>query len=449
MKKELQDMKKVFGFTLKNQFRSGRYRAGVIVISIILFVLPVVVFAFMGRTGADTGTTARTQIAENPVSQVYVVDETGLDLTGFEQISQTAGNSDEISWKTGSDFSAVREQTRGTDDTVILLLEQENGRIQMHLLIPDDSSLEQEDCQYLESCLESGFPAVLAASADLDAGQTEHIGSTVRTEVVSGGDEGDTSAVGAAREVLSAVLPYVFIMALYFMVLIYGQQVANNVIMEKSSKLMDTFLTSVKPVSMIFGKVFAIVCSSIFQFALWAIALLLGLFCGGRILGTGGTAAGALQVMADGGWFGELFSLPGIILAVLLLISGFLLYCALASIGGSAAGKQEDLSSTNVLFTMILVVSFLVSLWAGGVGLGSEEAAAAWIYWIPFTSVLTLPGRLMLGEISPVVGIGSLAVSVAAAVVFLILAAKIYKMMALYKGNPPTPAKLFQMLREK
>ena len=449
MKKELQDMKKVFAFTLKNQFRSGRYRAGAIVISIILFVLPVVIFTFMGRTGENNGT-VQTQIAENPVSQVYVVDETGLNLTGFEQISQTAGSTDEISWNTGSDLGAVREQTRGTDDAVILLLEQENGTIGMHLLIPDDSSLEQEDCQSLERLLESGFPAVLAASADLDAVQTESIGSPVQTEVVSAGEEQqDTSAAGTARQALSAALPYVFIMVLYFMVLIYGQQVANNVIMEKSSRLMDTFLTSVKPVSMIFGKVFAIVCSSILQFALWVIALLLGLFCGGRILGAEGTEAGALQFMTDGGWFGELFSLPGIILAVLLLISGFLLYCALASIGGSAAGKQEDLSSTNVLFTMILVISFLVSLWAGGVGLGSGEAAAVWIYWIPFTSVLTLPGRLMLGEIPPAVGIGSLAVSVAATVVFLILAAKIYKMMALYKGNPPTPAKLFRMLREK
>ena len=71
------------------------------------------------------------------------------------------------------------------------------------------------------------------------------------------------------------------------------------------------------------------------------------------------------------------------------------------------------------------------------------------VYWVPFTSVLTLPGRLLLGEVSLTVGAGALAVSVAAAVLFLALAAKIYRMMALYKGNPPTPAKLFAMLREK
>ena len=86
------------------------------------------------------------------------------------------------------------------------------------------------------------------------------------------------------------------------------------------------------------------------------------------------------------------------ILSVLLLLSGFLLYCAIASIGGSAAGKQEDLSSTNVLFTMILVVSFLVSLAVGGVGIGSSGAASAWVYWVPFTSVLDAAGQAAAGR---------------------------------------------------
>ena len=81
--------------------------------------------------------------------------------------------------------------------------------------------------------------------------------------------------------------------------------------------------------------------------------------------------------------------------------------------------------------------------------MGGGSDAAVWIYWIPFTSVLTLPGRLILGEVPLEIGIGALAVSVVTAVIFLYLAAKIYRMMALYRGNPPTPAKLFRMLRGK
>ena len=54
----------------------------------------------------------------------------------------------------------------------------------MHLLIPDESSLEQDDCQILESSLESGFSAVLAASAGVDVRQAEVIQNPVQTEIV-------------------------------------------------------------------------------------------------------------------------------------------------------------------------------------------------------------------------------------------------------------------------
>ena len=42
-----------------------------------------------------------------------------------------------------------------------------------------------------------------------------------------------------------------------------------------------------------------------------------------------------------------------------MIVAGFLLYCALSSIGGAMAGKPEDLSVTNVLFTVILVAKLL------------------------------------------------------------------------------------------
>ena len=447
MKKELHDMRKVFAFTLRAQLRQKKYRAAVIVVCLVLFLLPVAVMGFLGK---DTGDSKVSQAAtgKNPVAQVCVADETGLGLTGFETLQVTEGENGRISWQIYGSLAEAESRLEGTSDGLILLLERKTEEIQMHLLIPEGSSLEKEDCQVIQNLLDREFSTVLAESAGVSAGQIQQAAEPVQTQAVTVGEE-NASEADSARDMLSSVMPYIFIMVLYFMVLIYGQQVAGSVIMEKSSKLMDTFLTSVKPVSMIFGKVFAIVCSSILQFALWVAALILGLFAGNHILTAGSGAAGALGFLAENGWFREIFSVPGMILAVLLLLSGFLLYCALASIGGSAAGKTEDLSSTNVLFTMILVISFLVSLAAGGVGLGGGEAASAWVYWVPFTSVLTLPGRLMLGEVSLITGVGSLAVSIAATVVILVLAARIYKMMALYKGTPPNPARLFAMLREK
>ncbi len=449
MKKILKDMKKIFAFTLQNQFRSKKYKGATIVIPILLFFLPVIIMLGLNASGQNLKSPEK-EAAGNVISRVYVADETGLGLTGFDTLDQLGvEHFDHISWNMCEDMESARTEAKGRDDTVILLLEQESGQIRMHLLIPEDSALEQEDCEGLENFLTAAFPEVLAHSAGVDPAQAIDIEGSVQSRVVweNGGE--DTSPDAVVREIFSYALPYIFIMVLYFLVLVYGQGVANSIVMEKSSKLMDTFLTSVKPASIIFGKVSAIVCASIIQFALWAAGLLLGFVCAVHLTEGGGTGADILTFIKSSGFFKEMFSVPGIIIAVLILISGFVLYCAIASIGGSAAGKSEDLSSTNVLFTTILVVSFFISLAAGGISMGESGQAAVWVYWIPFTSVLTLPGRLILGEVSLGLGIGALGVSLATTVVFLYLAAKIYRMMALYRGNPPTPAKLFRMLRGK
>ncbi len=59
------------------------------------------------------------------------------------------------------------------------------------------------------------------------------------------------------RDILGFVIPYLNTMLLYFFVLFYGQGVAQSVITEKTSKLMEFFLISVCPSAMILGKLAA------------------------------------------------------------------------------------------------------------------------------------------------------------------------------------------------
>lgn len=279
MKKILKDMKKIFAFTLQNQLRSKKYKGATIVIPILLFFLPVIIMLGLNASGQNFKSPEK-EAADNVISRVYVTDETGLGLTGFDTLDQLGvEHFDHISWNMCEDMESARIEAKGQDDTVILLLEQESGQIQMHLLIPEDSALEQEDCEGLENFLTAAFPEVLSHSAGVDPAQTGNIEGSVQSRVVWENGAEDTSPDAVVREIFSYALPYIFIMVLYFLVLVYGQGVANSIVMEKSSKLMDTFLTSVKPASIIFGKVAAIVCSSIIQFALWAAGLLLGFVC--------------------------------------------------------------------------------------------------------------------------------------------------------------------------
>ena len=83
-----------------------------------------------------------------------------------------------------------------------------------------------------------GFDSVLMAYADMlsvaNGGTASYYGSE---EAEGGGDSQDSMEM-----MISIFLSFIIVMVLYFFVLAYGQGVANSVVMEKSSKLMESFL---------------------------------------------------------------------------------------------------------------------------------------------------------------------------------------------------------------
>ena len=131
------------------------------------------------------------------------------------------------------------------------------------------------------------------------------------------------------------------------------------------------------------------------------------------------------------------------VLAALILLAGFLLYCALAAVGGSLAGKPEELQSANMLFTLILVVSFFCALYSG---LNGAEGFG-WLDAVPFTAILVTPSRLLLCSVPPVMGAVSLLLTLALGALAVLLAGKVYTLMAMYKGEVPKPGQVIRMLR--
>ena len=469
MKNELKGLGKIFAFTFERQVKSTGYLVGTIVFALLCFLLPAGIMAAVEYFGGDSDSAVETA-AVSPVQTVYVADGTdgAADWNLLTQAgSETFGG---ISYVTCGSLEEADAQAGQEEHSLILLLEEakkiaqenalsqvsngsQNG-YQMHLLLPDNTSLSEGDAGDLESFLQANFQIILLQKSGIDPAAAAELLVPATTEVTTVGEEAlseTEAALESMREVLGMLLPYLNIMILYFLVLFYGQGVANNVIMEKTSKLMDTFLVAVKPTAMVFGKVLAVTAASMLQFVIVAASLIGGFAAGSALVRMINPDSDMLLLLFFDSLseFQGVMTVPGILLAVVMMVSGFFLYCSLSAIGGSAAGKPEDLSSTNVVFTTVLIVSFLAALYAGGIGSMDSGAFAKWLDFVPFTSILVTPSRIMLGEVSLGMGFVSLLLVLIVSVLCLLLAGKVYRMMALYKGNPPTPAKLMKMLKEK
>lgn len=452
MKHEFSGFTRIFSFTFTQHVKGRSYKTTSIVLALLCFLLPAVIISSMAAFGSGSNAAKTPEAAVTAAKQVLVVDESGLGcdfntltVPGYEAFSDivygTAENVDEA-------LAAADK------NTLVLQIQAEGNAYALRVLLPEDSLLKRSDAENFESYLNAAFPYALIEASGLSPEQMAALFAPVQTtEQMQFPDpesaEATDDGFDGLREVLAYLIPYLNVMVLYFLVLIYGQSVSNSVIMEKTSKLMDTFLVAVRPPAMILGKVLAICLTAILQFVLWIAALLAGLACGCALarIADPDTSLSIVMLFDNLDLFSSVFSLPGILLGLLVVLAGFLLYCALASIGGAMAGKPEDLSSTNMLFTLALIASFFLTIYSGG--MTGVLDAGNWLNYFPFSAILTVPGLAALGAMPLPNVLISLGIILLCALIIMYFAGKIYKMMALYKGNPPKLSKIFSMLRAK
>ena len=463
MKKELRGFSKIFAFTFRQQTRRRGFLITLILVALLCLLIPsgaMTAAAYFGQDDAaashDGNEMSEAEAYEANLTKAMASVKEILVVNETDDAAYSAGALGQFDFgaAAGVSFAGIRftdcgsfedacGRAENTDDTLILDTVREGTVYQLQLLIPEGSGISRETAEALQPAL-SAYGTIAAGSYNAAHDLKEEEGM-----FDFGGETGSESdPLAEAKGVLGFLLPYVNIMVLYFFVLIYGQSLAQSVIMEKNSKLMESFLVSVRPTAMILGKLSAVCLCGVMQLTLWILCLL-----GGFALGCAGAKAAdpdtdmliVLLMESFGRMTQGMFSVGGISMTLLLVLAGMLLYCSLAGIGGAIAGKPEDLSSANVMFTMVLVASFFACLAAGGLNGLSE--GAAWMDWVPFTAVLVTPARVLLGSVSLVKGFACLLVILAAALLLTVAAGKLYKLMALYRGEMPGPKKLLEMLR--
>ena len=425
-KSKFRGMGRVLAFTLSREMKGRGYQGLTIVVALVCLLVPVLL---LGVFSGEESTPEPDFGAE----EIVYVDETAGEGLALEKCAQLLP--EVFAGLTYRQAGSVQEAGAMAEErTLVVVLEDGADGISAQVLLPEDTALAETDAQSCAEGLQLCLPQLLLEQSGISEEQLPRVES--RTE--------QTAADGSGiRAAVTMIVSYVTLMVLYFMVLFYGQSVANSVLLEKSSKLMDFFLVTVEPVAMVLGKILAVALAGLVQVAAWAASLAAGVGAGcaiGQLRHPGGTpeVVQLLQGLVSSG----MFTAGGAVLAVCIVVAGFLMYCALSAIGGSLAGKAEDLGMTNQLFSLALVASFLASLLGGGM----EGTVAPWLCWVPFTAVLVMPGQVLLGSVSLWQGAACLAETLVFALVLGYLAGRIYRMMALYKGNPPSPRRLMQMV---
>jgi ABC-2 type transport system permease protein len=192
-------------------------------------------------------------------------------------------------------------------------------------------------------------------------------------------DLGANIAVGIACAVL-----------IYLTLFIYGAQVMRGVIEEKTSRIIEVIISSVKPFQLMLGKIIGVGLVGLTQFSAWIVLSIISTkIVGHAFTSTPGGIMSSLSVLQTI-HFGKV-----LVCFIFYFLTGYLLYSALFAAVGSAVDSETETQqfmfpiTLPLLFTYILSVSILFR--------APDSPLAVWLSIIPFTSPVAMMLRLPFG----------------------------------------------------
>lgn len=235
----------------------------------------------------------------------------------------------------------------------------------------------------------------------------------IKVETIKLGEEGE--AVKSSTEIAMAI-GYAAGFIIYMFVFIYGTMVMRGVMEEKSNRIVEVIISSVKPFQLLFGKVIGIGLVGLTQIAIWVVLSVVIATGATAFLGgdSAETVAQAQSIMADQAMNPMAQSAtaePNVVLEVLGMIGnlnialivfslffyficGFILYASLMGAIGSAVDSDEDAQQLMLPVTMPLIFSIIILF---AVAKNPEGPLAFWASMIPLTSPVTMMVRIPFG----------------------------------------------------
>ena len=227
---------------------------------------------------------------------------------------------------------------------------------------------------------------------------------------------------------------YVSGFLIYFILLIYGSQVMMGVMEEKTNRIAEVIVSSVRPFQMMLGKIVGVGAVALTQFAIW-VAFIFAVYNLGKESGT------SMGAMADAvGGVQKLFTSVNMPLILsffaFYFLGGFFFYASLYGAIGSAVNEDmREAQSLSFPVTMLVIISFVMMTSAAANPTGP---VAVWGSIIPFSSPIVMMVRIPYG-VPGTVPIWQLALSMGMLILgFLVtvwFAGKIYRTGILMYGK--------------
>lgn len=448
-KSEYRGFAQVFSFTFMQAIRSKSLQ----ITTLIMVLIALVSFPVL-NSGNKTD-----KDYVSPVDKVYVINNTemksipyedafkeekGYDKVKFEETTKSVESlTEEISKKNSDENS----EEKANEIVLEISLSPEVGGYMLEFYRDPASNIEVEDVSNIAGTMTEWFEKYKVSVLDADKETLEMVGKVVDYTYMDSGEFLETEE----HEIISDAdynVVYAFLMIVYLVVIMASSMVSSKVVEEKANRVVEYLMTTVRPMALILGKVVAMLTVTVGEIAVIVLAGFASNKLSAMVYGVESSndlLASFLSTEAI-----KSLSAGNVIICIVMIGIGILIYGLLAGLFGASVSKMEDLQQGIKAYTFLILVAFFVSLtacemmWTVGIN-GFVKFSMVF----PFTSVMILPGAILIGKATVSMIVVAVVLQVITAVIVLKFVSMIYESIIVMNGNPVTFKQMIAIARRR
>lgn len=392
---------------------------------------------------------------------VQVLDETGLFVREFK-------NTDEYTFiPIDFDVEIAKENFANSGDYGLLYIPATELNVPSQGILYTLTSPGMDIVNHIKGVMKREVESLKLEASGVDPEILKAIKSNINLttlEITESGEEKESSPIfNMGLSVIAALLIYMFIF-------IFGSQVMRGVLEEKTNRIVEVIVSSVKPFQLMMGKIVGVAMVGLTQFMLWVVLTLLLVTVFGSVIGMDQFTENPQQIVGTQGKMLSQEQLAefkqsqesnsgisntifqgfantewGVMIGAFLFyfLFGYFLYGALLAAIGSAVDNETDTQQFMLPVTIPLILSMVM---IGFIISNPNSPVAFWFSIIPLTSPVVMLARLPFGV--PVwevwLSMGLLVLGFLGATW---LAGKIYRTGILMYGKKPTYKELYKWIK--
>ena len=408
----MRDLKTVISFTIKDMVKRKSFLISTLIILILIVVgmnVPNMLKAISGDVKQD---------------KLVILDSNNIFEGTLETLKQAdLGYEIEIASQETTK-EELREKIESEEVETGIVINEENGKIKVQYIVKNLNMITEVPNDIVDT-LNSLYTNLQISKLGLTDEELQSLSPNFEFQLEQTEEEKASGNIGIMM-ILSLVLFY----AIYFC----AYQVSSSITTEKTSKIMETLVTSTSPKTIVLGKTIGIGLVGLLQLIIIV-----------------GTAVISAYAFLDREILDALFDMSNItpylgIVTIVYFILGYFVYSLLYALTGSTVAKPEDIQSANTPVAILAVIGFYLSYFTM-MNPTSELNVFASLF--PISSPFCMPFRVMMGLSSVTYVILSIVILIITIAVVAKIAIKIYSNAILNYGSRMTLKDMIKAYKEK